>query len=366
MVHLYQSFDQVASGTGSSFFMPAKLSQQSSRSSGPKSRNASARFPHPSTGSASFPGHPSPHGTDNGSRNGDGPSPAGSRFSAQQNDDSADVAATTATTQQSSAIETPTATATTAQGGQTLFNGEPLEMTPMFADTPAWLTEGTNAPIAMYHRKASENTAMKIMMEALGSAPTATDVNTSNVRFGDAAQEALDPSRKDASIAASVFGGVPVQMAQTTTTNVNGSTMNGLSTGTVPVNPSVAAAAGIGATVQQSPFGTLVIPPTSALAAEQQPVASTSTASGSRAGNSNSTTVRLRRNPTVKSHWTQTPRILVVEDDVVYRQLSSKFLEKFGCVTETVEDAQGAVEKMNRTRYDLVLMDIFFGPNMDG
>jgi osomolarity two-component system response regulator SKN7 len=41
-------------------------------------------------------------------------------------------------------------------------------------------------------------------------------------------------------------------------------------------------------------------------------------------------------------------------------------LEKFGCITETVEDAQGAVEKMNATKYDLVLMDIFFGPSMDG
>jgi len=74
----------------------------------------------------------------------------------------------------------------------------------------------------------------------------------------------------------------------------------------------------------------------------------------------------LRRSSTIKPHWTQTPRILVVEDDVVYRQLSSKFLEKFGCITETVEDAQGAVEKMNATKYDLVLMDIFFGPSMDG
>jgi osomolarity two-component system response regulator SKN7 len=72
-----------------------------------------------------------------------------------------------------------------------------------------------------------------------------------------------------------------------------------------------------------------------------------------------------RRTP-IKPSWTQTPRILVVEDDLVYRQLSSKFLEKFGCVVETVENAQQGIEKMNKTKYDLVLMDIFFGPSMDG
>lgn len=74
----------------------------------------------------------------------------------------------------------------------------------------------------------------------------------------------------------------------------------------------------------------------------------------------------VQRRAPVKPSWTQTPRILVVEDDLVYRQLSSKFLEKFGCVVETVENAQQGIEKMNKTKYDLVLMDIFFGPSMDG
>lgn len=68
----------------------------------------------------------------------------------------------------------------------------------------------------------------------------------------------------------------------------------------------------------------------------------------------------------MKPSWTQTPRILVVEDDVVYRQLSSKFLEKFGCIVETVENAQQGIERMNTAKFDLVLMDIFFGPSMDG
>lgn len=67
-----------------------------------------------------------------------------------------------------------------------------------------------------------------------------------------------------------------------------------------------------------------------------------------------------------KVSWTQAPRILVVEDDIVYRQLSSKFLQRFGCIVETAENAQQGIEKMNETKYDLVLMDIFFGPSMDG
>lgn len=77
-------------------------------------------------------------------------------------------------------------------------------------------------------------------------------------------------------------------------------------------------------------------------------------------------TARQVQRRTIKPSWTHSPRILVVEDDVVYRQLSSKFLEKFGCVVETVENAQQGIEKMNTTKYDLVLMDIFFGPSMDG
>jgi osomolarity two-component system response regulator SKN7 len=97
--------------------------------------------------------------------------------------------------------------------------------------------------------------------------------------------------------------------------------------------------------MQQSPFGTLLIPPS---------------AEGPGTG------FRLRRSTTIKPSWTHAPKILVVEDDVVYRQLSTKFLEKFGCQIETVENAQVAIERMNTTRYDLVLMDIFFGPHMDG
>lgn len=74
---------------------------------------------------------------------------------------------------------------------------------------------------------------------------------------------------------------------------------------------------------------------------------------------------RLRRSTIIPS-WTTPPKVLVVEDDLVYRQLSRKFLEKFGCEIETVEDAKQALEKMNERKFDLVLMDIFLGPHMDG
>ncbi|BEJ17205.1 hypothetical protein CspHIS471_0606060 [Cutaneotrichosporon sp. HIS471] len=93
----------------------------------------------------------------------------------------------------------------------------------------------------------------------------------------------------------------------------------------------------------------------------QKPVSTQISANGQPEG-----TGTVSRRTIIKPSWTQTPRILVVEDDLVYRQLSSKFLEKFGCVVETVENAQQGIEKMNKTKYDLVLMDIFFGPSMDG
>jgi osomolarity two-component system response regulator SKN7 len=96
----------------------------------------------------------------------------------------------------------------------------------------------------------------------------------------------------------------------------------------------------------------------------QQPAAQGSASTSNT--NANGTPLSQMARRPMKPSWTHSPRILVVEDDVVYRQLSSKFLEKFGCVVETAEHAQQGIEKMNKTKYDLVLMDIFFGPSMDG
>lgn len=182
------------------------------------------------------------------------------------------------------------------------YNGEPVptNMTPMFADTPAWLTEGTTAPINIYHRKSSDGLTLRLIVEALSG--------QQGVRFDDT-QDPLDTSPR------------PEQDKK----------------------PVIS---------QLSPFGTLNVPTTTSTSSDNQ-------------AETNTRSLPLRRS-TIRPHWTQQPRILVVEDDVVYRQLSSKFLEKFGCITETVENAQGAIDKMNRTKYDLVLMDIFFGPSMDG
>lgn len=54
--------------------------------------------------------------------------------------------------------------------------------------------------------------------------------------------------------------------------------------------------------------------------------------------------------------WAIPPRVLLVDDDVVSRQLSSKFLKVFGCVTDVAVDGVAAVNKMNLEKYDLVLM----------
>jgi osomolarity two-component system response regulator SKN7 len=230
-------------------------------------------------------------------------------------------------------LEVPTSASSQSNNpnpNQTLYDGEPLGMTPIFADTPAWLTDDTSAAIPIYHRRSTDGTAMRIMMEALAPAQGPT------VRFEETTQDPLDTTPST---------------SHPTPMSASGS---GVVHGVTPSNgdAAVAAAAGANAVVQQSPFGTLVLPN------GNDPKAPAPAVEGS--------AIRLRRSTTIKPHWTQTPRILVVEDDVVYRQLSSKFLEKFGCITETVEDAQGAVEKMNATKYDLVLMDIFFGPSMDG
>ncbi|RKP26547.1 CheY-like superfamily, partial [Syncephalis pseudoplumigaleata] len=59
------------------------------------------------------------------------------------------------------------------------------------------------------------------------------------------------------------------------------------------------------------------------------------------------------------------PKVLLVEDDVVCRQLSGKILQVFGCTLDEAEDGVAAVNKMNISKYDLVFMDIMM-PHLDG
>lgn len=58
-------------------------------------------------------------------------------------------------------------------------------------------------------------------------------------------------------------------------------------------------------------------------------------------------------------------RILVVEDNYVNREVITKFLEKMGFVTESVNNGKTAVERMRFELFDLVLMDCHM-PEMDG
>ncbi|KAJ7436754.1 hypothetical protein B0H11DRAFT_2255827 [Mycena galericulata] len=63
--------------------------------------------------------------------------------------------------------------------------------------------------------------------------------------------------------------------------------------------------------------------------------------------------------------WVAPPHVLVVEDDIISRKLSSKFLQVFGCTIDFAVDGVDAVDKMAHDKYDLVLMDIVM-PNLDG
>lgn len=65
--------------------------------------------------------------------------------------------------------------------------------------------------------------------------------------------------------------------------------------------------------------------------------------------------LRIRRSTYVPA-WAVPPRILLVEDDLVSRRLSSKFLQVSGCEIGVAVDGLGAVSKMELEKYDLVLM----------
>ncbi|KAH8831356.1 HSF-type DNA-binding-domain-containing protein [Flagelloscypha sp. PMI_526] len=61
----------------------------------------------------------------------------------------------------------------------------------------------------------------------------------------------------------------------------------------------------------------------------------------------------------------RTPKVLLVDDDPLARKLSAKFLERYGCDMDVAIDGVDALNKINATKYDLVLMDIVM-PKLDG
>jgi osomolarity two-component system, response regulator SKN7 len=74
--------------------------------------------------------------------------------------------------------------------------------------------------------------------------------------------------------------------------------------------------------------------------------------------------VRVRRQTLVPG-WAVPPKILLVDDDAVFRNMSSKFLQVFGCEADVAVDGLSALDKVNVEKYDLILMDVVM-PNLDG
>lgn len=77
--------------------------------------------------------------------------------------------------------------------------------------------------------------------------------------------------------------------------------------------------------------------------------------------NTNTTTATNTTNSTNSSSsspvsWTVPPRILLVDDDSVYRDLSGKLLSVIGCTIDLAKDGVEALKKMGEERYDLILM----------
>ncbi|MFN4296026.1 MAG: response regulator [Brevundimonas sp.] len=64
-------------------------------------------------------------------------------------------------------------------------------------------------------------------------------------------------------------------------------------------------------------------------------------------------------------HLQSQPHVLIVDDNATNRVVAQALCEMFGCTSETAEDGLEALEAVQSTRYDLILMDIKM-PRMDG
>lgn len=71
------------------------------------------------------------------------------------------------------------------------------------------------------------------------------------------------------------------------------------------------------------------------------------------------------RAPNPDQNFASPPKLLLVEDHPINQTVAVTILERFGCQVEVVENGLEAIQALNQTAYDLVLMDIQM-PVMDG
>jgi DNA-binding response OmpR family regulator len=67
----------------------------------------------------------------------------------------------------------------------------------------------------------------------------------------------------------------------------------------------------------------------------------------------------------VEAHDTATPRILVVDDEAIVRDVLSRYLEREGFDVSTAKDGREAMVSASRDRPDLILLDLML-PHLDG
>jgi CheY-like chemotaxis protein len=69
--------------------------------------------------------------------------------------------------------------------------------------------------------------------------------------------------------------------------------------------------------------------------------------------------------PTIPMFNGYSPRVLVVEDNVINQRIAARLLQNLGCTVDVVANGREAVEMIDSISYDLVLMDVQM-PEMDG
>jgi osomolarity two-component system response regulator SKN7 len=63
-----------------------------------------------------------------------------------------------------------------------------------------------------------------------------------------------------------------------------------------------------------------------------------------------------RKRKRVQPGWSVPPRVLLVDDDSIFRRLSTRLLQLAGCTIDVAVDGIEAVSKLGTGKYDLVLM----------